>query len=158
MVPNYSKEARRVIFCARVEAGSLGGPYIEVDHLLAGIVLQDQNDVSSVMSRMGTNVPPTMGLGQFFLAPEVAAALLAKVEEQKQSSALPLEQDMPLTEDCKNVLQEAQRLAGELEHAEIKPLHLLVASLGIESSRGVLLLREHGITRELALARLRSGG
>lgn len=164
MFEKCSNEARRAIFCARIEAGRLGGPNIEVDHLLAGIVLQDQNDVSGVMSRMETDkesesaaVQPTMGAPAFFFAPEVAAALLAKVEENQRSPALPMHGDMAVSEDCKKVFQETDELARELKHARITPLHLLAAALNVESSRGAVLLREHGITRESLLAKLRSG-
>jgi ATP-dependent Clp protease ATP-binding subunit ClpA len=165
MFDNYSEGALRAIFAARGEAGRLGGPEIEVDHLLAGIVLQDQGDVIGMLSWMGVDtrpeqvlVPPSMETGAGFFAPEVAAALLARMQENARSPALPPHGDMLLSEGCRTVLEESEELARELKHAQITPLHLLAAALNVESSHGAALLREHGITRESVLAKLRSDG
>ena len=164
MFEKYSEEARQAIFLARFEAGNLGGPTIDLHHLLAGIVLQDQNDweclyrgLQGLMPGSGmVEHPPRTG--DPFFTPEAAAALLAKVREDQRAPALPTHGDMPLSEDCGKVLKETDELARELKHTLITPLHLLAAALNVESSRGAVLLREHGITRETVLAKLRNDG
>jgi ATP-dependent Clp protease ATP-binding subunit ClpA len=158
---NYSQEARRILFMARVEAGWLGGPAIDVDHLLAGIVLQDQNDVAGVLLRMGGKEDagnasqPTMGTAAFFFSAEVAALVLESVEEAGRLPAVPKDDAVPLSDDLKHVLNAADHLAQELHQTQLKPLHLLVAVLDASSSRGAELLREQGITRQTVMERIR---
>jgi ATP-dependent Clp protease ATP-binding subunit ClpA len=158
---NYSQEARRILFMARVEAGWLGGPIIDVDHLLAGIVLQDQNDVAGVLLRLGERKEagnesrPTMGTAAFFFSAEVAALVLESVEEAGRLTAVPKDDAVPLSDDLKRVLTAADHLALELHHTQLKPLHLLVAALDAPSSRGAEVLRKRGITRQTVMEELR---
>ena len=158
---NYSQEARRILFMARVEAGWLGGSSIDVDHLLAGIVLQDQNDVAGVRLRSGKRGAglfnrPTMGTAAFFFSKEVAAQLLASVEQAPRLPVLPNDEGMPLSDALKRVLDAADHIAMELHQTQLKPLHLLGAALDDPSSRGAELLRKRGITRQTVIETLRA--
>ena len=42
MLERYSEKARRVIFFARFEASQFGSSYIETEHLLLGLLREDQ--------------------------------------------------------------------------------------------------------------------
>lgn len=42
MFQRYTEKARRVIFFARYEASQCGSPYIETEHLLFGLLREDQ--------------------------------------------------------------------------------------------------------------------
>jgi ATP-dependent Clp protease ATP-binding subunit ClpC len=49
MFERYTEKARRVIFFARYEASQFGQPYIETEHLLLGILRED-NEVIALWS------------------------------------------------------------------------------------------------------------
>ena len=42
MFERYTEVARRVIFFARYEASQFGSPYIETEHLLLGLLREDE--------------------------------------------------------------------------------------------------------------------
>src|ERR1035441_8032903 len=46
MFERYTEKARRVIFFARYEASQFGSPYIETEHLLLGLLREDNPMVS----------------------------------------------------------------------------------------------------------------
>ncbi len=49
MFERYTEKARRTIFFARYEASQFGSPYIEVEHLLLGLMRERSSDSSSLL-------------------------------------------------------------------------------------------------------------
>lgn len=84
-----------------------------------------------------------------------AEDLLANIEGLfPQSEPVALNAEIPLSPSLERVLDSAKTLQARLQHREIEPLHLLAAILKEESSQGVKLLRDSGITQEKVLLRL----
>jgi ATP-dependent Clp protease ATP-binding subunit ClpC len=53
MFERYTEKARRVIFFARYEASQFGSPYIETEHLLLGLLREDNPMVSRHLPSLG---------------------------------------------------------------------------------------------------------
>lgn len=129
MFSRYTETARRVIFFARYEASQFGGPYIETEHLLLGLVREDK-----VLARhlFGTNGSIESLRRQ--------VTLRVPARESVSTSV-----DMPLSKDCSYVLMTAAAEADELQNRQIDCGHLVLALLRVESCMAAELLREHGI-------------
>jgi hypothetical protein len=52
----YSERARQVIFLARLESGARGAEMIDVDDLLAALIVEDQNKTPEFLEMLGTQV------------------------------------------------------------------------------------------------------
>jgi len=132
MFERYSEKARRVIFFARYEASQLGGPAIEVEHLLLGLLRENQDLFQ-----------------KFFPAPETVAAIRAEIERgntfhEKVSASV----DMPLSPSAKRVLMHAAAESEKRHHRHIGPEHLLLAVIQEEASLASQALMRHGLTAE----------
>jgi ATP-dependent Clp protease ATP-binding subunit ClpC len=116
MFERYTEKARRVIFFSRYEASQYGSPYIEVAHLLLGLVREDFPTVSRVSA-------------------VEKAALQRTIEGLCVNSGqrVATTVDLPLAHPCRRVLSYAAEESGRLGHQHIGPEHLIM---------GVLL--EHG--------------
>lgn len=149
MFEKLSFSARRVIFGARREAGRLGANYIEPEHILRGLLLEDQCDWAQAMA--GNSGERPIGLPSnesppppFFTA-ECAAALRRMLPESAQGAPKPDSEDMPLAAASQQVL------ASAFAHAETPPvtlLHLLWALLCDEQDSVAILLKANGVTAE----------
>ncbi len=53
MFERYTEKARRVVFFARFEASQYGSPYIETEHLLLGLLREDQSLVKRLNQAAG---------------------------------------------------------------------------------------------------------
>ena len=72
----YSERARQVIFLARLESGARGAEMIDVDDLLAALIVEDQNktpEFLEMLGRGGRFIGSTTH--QPFLPPDVATSL-----------------------------------------------------------------------------------
>jgi len=133
MFERYTEVARRAIFFARVEAGRLGSPYMETEHLLLGLLREDH----AFRNRL----------------PAGAAEQIRKqIEERAPQSVKPLATsvDMPLSQDSRRALAYAAEESAALEsaglrHSFIDGCHLLLGILRIETCAAAVLLREFGI-------------
>ena len=56
MWQRFTERARRVVFFAQEEAGALGGNYVSTEHLLLGMIREDDNVAAQILTDMG--VPP----------------------------------------------------------------------------------------------------
>jgi len=54
MFERYTEKARRVIFFARYEASQFGSPYIETEHLLLGLLREDNPRSAGICLRRDT--------------------------------------------------------------------------------------------------------
>ena len=87
MFERYTEKARRVIFFARYEASQYGSPYIETEHLLLGILREDQ--------------PPV----RHCLPPGASETIGKKVDALTQTSEkISTSVDLPLSQPSKRVL------------------------------------------------------
>lgn len=96
MFQRFTEKARRVIFFARYEAAQFGSPYIETEHLLLGVLREDE----ALTNRF-------IGKSSWDIRKEIEAN--TTVHEKTSTSA-----DLPLRDESKRVLnfsaEEADRL------------------------------------------------
>src|SRR2546430_2673181 len=129
MFERYTEKARRVIFFARYEASQFGSPYIETEHLLLGVLREDE------------------ALGNRFLRSHAAVESIRKQIEahttirEKVSTSV----DLPLSHECKRVLAYGAEEAERLNHKHIGTEHLLLGLLREEKCFAAEILHERGL-------------
>jgi hypothetical protein len=139
MFERYTEKARRTIFFARYEASQFGSPEIETEHLLMGLLRENQ------------------ALAQRVLPSDASVETIRKQIEghspprQKVSTSV----DLPLSHECKRVLAYGAEEAERLNHMHIGAEHLLLGLLREEGCFAAQLLRERGITFESAKRQVR---
>jgi len=149
MFETFSEPARRVIFWARREAGQSGSEFIEPEHLLKGLLAEDQRDWAKFIP----GGPGNAGFGmvreatpppQPFFSGELAEKLRERMAESaKPGTPKPESMDMPVAESSKRALQTARARAGE---SEVGLLHLLWALMSDEENSVSTLLKSTGVT------------
>jgi ATP-dependent Clp protease ATP-binding subunit ClpC len=132
MFDNYTEAARKAVFFARYEAGVVGSPYIEAEHLLLGILreeghllkrlLQPPAKVESVLEQIRRQLPPG----------------------QSTSASV----DVPVGRSCKRAFQYAAEEARQFKTDSINLDHLTLGISRVESCTAAQVLRTNGITTE----------
>ncbi|HVB40821.1 MAG TPA: ATP-dependent Clp protease ATP-binding subunit [Terriglobales bacterium] len=129
MFERYTEKARRVIFFARYEASQCGSPYIESEHLLLGLLREDK------------------ALTNRFLRTHASLEAIRKeiesrtVVREKGSTSV----DLPLSHECKRVLNYAAEEAERLGHKHIGTEHLLLGLLREERCFAAEMLQSRGL-------------
>jgi hypothetical protein len=151
MFDSYSIRARQVIFLARLESGARGAERIDLDDLLTGLIVEDQNLIPSALARLGMD-------GKFmdtpehqpFLAPDAATRVLENIHRSHPPSQPILQStDMPISSSLEETLAAASELKKGLQSKEVTPLHLLAVTIrGSHSGTGIEALRDAGVTEE----------
>jgi ATP-dependent Clp protease ATP-binding subunit ClpC len=129
MFERYLENARRVVFFARLEASEVGSPSIETEHLLLGLLREDQSLIDRFLTR----------------------EMVESIREQIKSRTpirpkVPTNVDMPISNPSKNVLTFAMQEADRASDKYIGPQHLLLGLLHVEKSFAAQLLVERGLT------------
>ena len=131
MFERYTERARRAIFFARYEASKDGTPYIETEHLLLGLLREDHM------------------LARWFPGESDIKAIRTEIEGHiTRGKSLPTSVEVPLTEECKKVLNLAAEEADRLGHRHVGTEHVLLALFRVEGSLAAKLLRERGLKPE----------
>jgi hypothetical protein len=149
MFESYSTRALQVIFLARLEAGARGAEMLNLEDLLAGLIIEDQNKIPSALARLGRG-GELMALPkhQPFLPPGAATNVLESIRQLlPPSQFIPESADMPISSGLAETLAAATDLGKTLQTKQVTPLHLL-AVLMRGSHKGVQALQEAGITEE----------
>jgi ATP-dependent Clp protease ATP-binding subunit ClpC len=126
MFERYTERARRVIFFARYEASKYGSPTIETEHMLLGLLQEDQNLPGRLLQASAEDV---------------------RRKIQEQLTALPkisTHADLPLSNECKRILAFANEEAERLNHRFIGTEHLFLGILREESSLAAEVLKDCG--------------
>jgi hypothetical protein len=149
MFESYSTRAVQVIFLARLEAGARGAELLDLDDLLAGLIIEDQNKIPAALARLGRGGElMVLAKHQSFLPPDAAAHVLESIQQLlPRSQFIPESADMPISSGLAETLAAATDLGKTLQTKEVTPLHLL-AVLMRGSHKGVQALREAGIIEE----------
>jgi hypothetical protein len=129
MFERYTEKARRVIFFARYEASQYGSHSIESEHLLLGVLREDR----ALMKTF---------LGPKNAEPEIRAEIERRITRGERIST---SVEMPLTEECKKILNFAGEEAERLGHRNIGPQHLLLGILRAEGSMAAQILATRGL-------------
>jgi ATP-dependent Clp protease ATP-binding subunit ClpA len=129
MFERYTEKARRVIFFARYEASQYGSPYMESEHFLLGLLRED------------------LPLVRRFLGPNsVTTDIRAEIERQiPPRERISTSVGMPLTDECKKILNLAAEESERLAHRQVGTEHILLGILRVEGSLAARLLRDRGL-------------
>ena len=129
MFERYTEKARRVIFFARYEASQYGSPYIETEHLLLGLLREDKALANRFLRTHGSIES---------IRKEIEARIT--VRERISTSV-----EVPLSQECKRILNFAAEEAERLGHKHVGTEHLLLGVLREEKSFGAEILLERGL-------------
>jgi ornithine carbamoyltransferase len=110
MWQRFTERARRVVFFAQEEAGRLAENYVSTEHLLLGLVRENDCVAARILDRLGVS------LGR----------IRAEVERQVTRGDGRLGQDMQLTPRAKRVIDMAYDEARQLNNNYIGTEHLLL--------------------------------
>src|SRR5579875_1428451 len=129
MFERYTEKARRVIFFARYEASQCGSTYIETEHLLLGLLREDK------------------ALTNRFLR---SHATVESIRKEIEGRTTPREKvstsvDLPLSHECKRVLNYAAEEAERLSNKHIGTEHLLLGLLREERCFAAEMLQGRGL-------------
>lgn len=129
MFEKYNDAARRSIFFARKEAGKLGGPKIEAEHLLLAIACTDDPFTRQVLPEIDS----------------IRREIRAVTEKYGSREPVPDSLDMEISDEGKQALLSAVEEAEELQDNYIGPEHLLLAILREPESLAASVLNKRGI-------------
>src|SRR6202045_83674 len=129
MFERYTEKARRVIFFARYEASQYGSPYIETEHLLLGLLREDK------------------ALANRFLHTHGSIESIRKESESRITvrERISTSVEVPLSQECKRILNYAAEEAERLGHKHVGTEHLLLGVMREEKSFGAEILIERGL-------------
>ena len=112
MFERYTEKARRFIFFARYEASQRGSPYIEVAHLLLGLVREDFPTIRALCKVDRARLQ------------EAIEAICVNSGQKISTSA-----DLPMSQSARQVLIYGAEEAEQLGHQHIGCEHLLLGML-----------------------------
>jgi uncharacterized protein (TIGR02246 family) len=143
MFERYTEKARRVVFFARYEATHYGSNTIEAEHLLLGVMREDQV-VANQLARAGAGME----------------ALRRKIEADKSvrgRKPISTSVNVPLSQDCHRILKRAAEEADRLGHQHVGTEHMFVALVAESQTWAGALLREFGLNAAELRLRLAGG-
>jgi hypothetical protein len=129
MFERYTEKARRVVFFARFEASTYGSRYIETEHLLLGLLRED---------RAWAKWFP----GKFNVGPEIRSEIEKRI---KRGERFPTSVEVPLTAECKKVLDLAEKASERLGHPLVDTEHIFIGILQVEASLAAQVLMARGV-------------
>ncbi len=132
MFERYTEQARRALFFARAEASRCGSLSIESDHLLSGLIRENEGPVSGLLAHFRV-----MAL---IVQREIDARIPLK-------EAIPPSVQIPFSREVQHVLNVAREEADRLRHTHIGPEHLFLGLLSEDQSVAASLLNQQGITQ-----------
>src|SRR5579864_7477163 len=140
MWQRFTERARKVVFFAQEEAGRLGENYVSTEHLLLGLVRENDSVAARILDRLGVS------LGR----------IRSEIERQVTRGDGRLGQDMQLTPRAKRVIDLSYDEARQLNNNYIGTEHLLLGLVReAEGLAGRVLLslgvELEGLRREVIL-------
>jgi Clp amino terminal domain, pathogenicity island component len=132
MFERYTEKARRVIFFARYEASQYGSPYIETEHLLLGLLREDRS--------LAKWFP-----GESSVEPGIRTEIEGLITPRERIST---SVEVPLTEECRKVLNLAAEESDRLAQRYVGTEHLFLGMLRVEGSLAAKLLGKRGLKLE----------
>jgi hypothetical protein len=128
MFERFTEKARRAIFFARYEASQFGSDFITLEHLLLGLLREDE----VLRRKLGTTRAEAVRQYIVDHSPTFEKSISTSV-------------DLPLDLSCRNALNLAVEEANLLAHALILPSHLVLGLLCTEQTVAAEALRAQGI-------------
>ncbi len=129
MFERYTEKARRTIFFARYEASQYGSRSIESEHLLLGLLREDQSVAKKFLRERGGD-----------------QAIREEIESQiTRGERISTSVEMPLSGECKRILNKAAEEAERLAHKHVGTEHILLGILDEENCLAARLLSQRGL-------------
>ncbi len=130
MIEQFTEKAKRVLFLARYEATQRGAPFIGTDHLLIGLLREDDPLVRELFHRSNISVD-----------------LLRSELENGQGGVGDVSRgvDIPYGDDARRVLECAQEEARGLGSPSVDVEHLLLGLIRVDDSPAGRMLAERGM-------------
>jgi uncharacterized protein (TIGR02246 family) len=130
MFERYTEKARRAIFFARYEASQYGSTTIETEHLLLGIFREDHALTRKFLSQKGG-----------------AQALRDEIESHiARGARISTSVEVPLTPECKRILNRAAEEAELLGSKHVGNEHMLLGIFHEPACFAARLLADRGLT------------
>lgn len=144
---SLSGPAVRAVMNARREAGRSGADAVEPEHLLLGLLAEDQRDWEPMFRRGQLGLPQEdLPLPPPFLSAELAAKLRQHLADlAKPGVPKPDAMDMPIAQASQRILIAAYERA---EPSKIGLLHLLWAMISDHENSAGDLLKSNGMSVE----------
>ncbi len=136
----FSERARRALTRAQEEAQRFGHNYIDTEHILLGLIAEEDSVASKVLANMG-------------VLPNKIRAAVEFVVGRGERSAIG---EVGLTPRAKRVIELAVDEARRLNHSYIGTEHLLLGLLRDREGAAVGVLESFGITFDKAQAEINS--
>lgn len=130
MIEQFTEKAKRVLFLARYEATQRGAPVIATEHILLGLLREDDVLVRELFHRSNISVD-----------------LLRAELESRQTVTLPVSRgvDIPFGEEAKRVLECAQEEARGLMSPAVDAEHVLLGLVRVDDAPAGRILAERGM-------------
>jgi len=132
MWQRFTERARRVIFFAQEEAGRLGENFVTTEHLLLGLVRENDSVAARILERMGVSLN----------------RIRSEVERQVTRGDGRVGQDMQLTPRAKRVIDLAYDEARQLNNNYIGTEHLLLGLIREGEGLAARVLGKLGVDLE----------
>ncbi len=133
MLEKFTEKAKRILFLARYEASQTGSKVIGTEHMLLGIIKENEDITAELFARSNINVELLRG--------ELEAR--GPSRERTTTSV-----EIPFSDEVKRVLSFAEEEAERLLHPSIGTEHLLLGLLRSNEGLASSVLGKMGITSE----------
>ena len=138
MWQRFTERARRVILLGQEEAGKMNSGHVGTEHLLLGLVRENEGVAAQVLTKMGVSL----------------AKVRTEIEGEVQPGSDPTSGEPKLTPKAKRVLELAADEARRMRHNYIGTEHLLLALLREKDGLAATVLRRLGLNLEKARAQV----
>ncbi|GAG83551.1 unnamed protein product, partial [marine sediment metagenome] len=130
MFKRYTEKAKKAIMIAQEEAVNLNHDYIGTEHILIGLLKEEEGVASQVLKQFGVNVDKVV---------EEVERLVGKGEYQQVG-------EVTFTPRAKKVLELASQEASQLKNNHIGTEHILLGLIKEGSGVAVRILTDLGIS------------
>ena len=134
MWQRFTERARRIILLAQEEAGKMNSNHVGTEHLLLGLVRENEGVAAQVLTKMGVSL----------------AKVRNEIEGEVQPGSDPTSGEPKLTPKAKRVLELAADEGRRMRHNYIGTEHLLLALLREKDGLAATVLRRLGLNLESA--------
>ena len=126
----YTEQARQALFFARYEAFQLGSAFVETEHVLLGLLREEQSAIARVLATSRLSIE------------EVRREVEARTARRAVASE---SADVPYSDETRKVLEYSAQEADRLLHDHVGTEHLLLGLLREDRGVAAIILNEHGL-------------
>lgn len=136
MMNQFTQRSQRVLQNALNVARKLNSPAVGTEHLLAGIILEEQGVGAKILNALGFDV----------------RGFLSQLEQEAAAMSGIYAPNIDYSPKSKHVLALAKEVAAEFQVNYIATEHILIGILRESEGAGAEILRDSGITEERVMA------